>query len=174
MDDDQAPVSTRPYLLRALHEWCTDNGLTPYIVVRVDDTVQVPREFVANDEIVLNISVDATGALHIGNDAIAFKARFGGKARDILVPVDRVAAIYARENGQGMAFAVGEGGDAGAPVPELPAGERPAPVPQDEARGPNPLQSVKGGTARAPADGPSPRPGAPAPKGGRPTLKRIK
>lgn len=100
----QESTSTRPYLIRALYEWCTDNGLTPYVAVRVDDSVQVPREYVKDGEIVLNISFDATSALQLGNDFIEFKARFGGKPREILVPVGRVIAIYARENGQGMAF----------------------------------------------------------------------
>jgi stringent starvation protein B len=98
------PTSTRPYLIRALYEWCTDNGFTPYVAVRVDESVQVPREYVKDGEIVLNISFDATSALQLGNDFIEFKARFGGKPREILVPVGRVIAIYARENGQGMAF----------------------------------------------------------------------
>ena len=97
-------TSTRPYLIRALYEWCTDNGFTPYVAVRVDGSVQVPREFVKDGEIVLNISYDATSSLQLGNDFIEFKARFGGKSREILVPVGRVIAIYARENGQGMAF----------------------------------------------------------------------
>ena len=100
----QESTSTRPYLIRALYEWCTDNGLTPYVAVRVDDSVQVPREYVKDGEIVLNISFDATSALQLGNEFIEFKARFGGKPREILVPVGRVIAIYARENGQGMAF----------------------------------------------------------------------
>ena len=97
-------TSTRPYLIRALYEWCTDNGLTPYVAVLVDETVQVPREHVRNNEIVLNISFDATSSLKLGNDFIEFKARFSGTAREIVVPIDRVLAIYARENGQGMAF----------------------------------------------------------------------
>ncbi len=96
--------STRPYLIRAIHEWCADNGLTPYVAVQVDDVVQVPREYVKNGEIVLNISYDATNGLALGNEFIEFKARFGGVPRDILIPVGRVIAIYARENGQGMAF----------------------------------------------------------------------
>ena len=96
--------STRPYLIRALYEWCTDNGFTPYVAVLVDETVQVPREYVKNGEIVLNISFDATSSLKLGNDFIEFKARFAGTAREINVPVGRVIAIYARENGQGMAF----------------------------------------------------------------------
>jgi len=102
--NEQESTSTRPYLIRALHEWCTDNGFTPYIAVRVDDSVQVPREFVNDGEIVLNVGFDATSSLQLGNDYIEFKARFGGKSRDIMVPVGRVIAIYARENGQGMAF----------------------------------------------------------------------
>lgn len=97
-------TSTRPYLIRALYEWCTDNGFTPYVAVLVDETVQVPKEHVRNNEIVLNISFDATSSLKLGNDFIAFKARFSGTAREILVPINRVLAIYARENGQGMAF----------------------------------------------------------------------
>lgn len=100
----QDSTSTRPYLIRALHEWCSDNGLTPHLAVRVDDSVQVPREYVNDGEIVLNVGLDATSALQLGNDFIEFKARFGGKPRDIMVPVGRVIAIYARENGQGMAF----------------------------------------------------------------------
>ena len=104
MIDAQDSTSTRPYLIRALYEWCTDNGLTPYVAVQVDDTVQVPREYVKDGEIVLNISFDATSALKLGNDLIAFSARFAGKPREIMIPIDRVIAIYARENGQGMAF----------------------------------------------------------------------
>ena len=103
MSQDDLP-STRPYLIRAIHEWCCDNGFTPYIAVAVDEWVQVPREFVKDGEIVLNTSYDATGNLRLGNDLIEFKARFGGVAREIRVPIDHVLAIYARENGQGMAF----------------------------------------------------------------------
>jgi len=104
MKPHSSSASTRPYLLRALHEWCTDNGFTPYVTVSVDDSVKVPRDFVRNGEIVLNVSYDATGGLTLGNDYITFQARFGGVARDIVIPVGRVSAIYARENGQGMAF----------------------------------------------------------------------
>jgi stringent starvation protein B len=96
--------STRPYLIRALHEWCADNGFSPYIAVQVDASVRVPMEFVKNGEIVLNVSMDATSSLKLGNEFIEFKARFGGVAREIVVPVSHVIAIYARENGQGMAF----------------------------------------------------------------------
>ncbi len=104
MVNDATLPSTRPYLIRALFEWCMDCGFTPYLAVQADDSVQVPREFVKNGEIVLNISPDATSGLEIGDEWVEFKARFNGVARDILVPIDRVLAIYARENGQGMAF----------------------------------------------------------------------
>lgn len=116
-------TSTRPYLIRALYEWCTDNGFTPYVAVSVDNTVQVPREHVKNNEIVLNIGFDATSSLTLGNEFIEFKARFGGTAREILVPISHVIAIYARENGQGMAFPLetlaASPGDANAPQPAL-------------------------------------------------------
>lgn len=87
MLNDTAITSTRPYLLRALHEWCSDNGLTPYLAVQVDASVQVPMAFVQDGHIVLNVSYDATSALHMGNDYISFKARFGGKPHDIMLPV---------------------------------------------------------------------------------------
>jgi len=106
---DSQGTSTRPYLIRALHDWCTDNGFTPYLAVYVDGSVQVPTEYVKNNEIVLNVGFEATSGLQLGNDYISFKARFGGVAREILVPTDHVVAIYARENGQGMAFPVPQG-----------------------------------------------------------------
>ena len=164
-------TSTRPYLIRALYDWCTDNGFTPYVAVLVDETVQVPREYVKNGEIVLNISFDATSSLKLGNDFIEFKARFAGTAREIMVPVNRVIAIYARENGQGMAFPV--------PVPGAPAEEAPA-----VSGKPSPLSSVPA----APADegkvvqlvsqddgGKPPEHEPPKPPSGpRPALKRVK
>jgi stringent starvation protein B len=108
MFSDTELPSTRPYLIRALYEWCTENGFTPYVAVKVDGSVQVPREYVQGGEIVLNVSMDATSSLKLGNEFIEFKARFGGKPRDIMVPIHRVMAIYARENGQGMAFPVSD------------------------------------------------------------------
>ena len=96
--------SNKPYLIRALHQWCTDFGFTPFIAVFVDARVEVPMEFVKNDEIVLNLSSEACHQLEIENDWISFQARFGGIPRKILVPVSHVLAIYARENGQGMSF----------------------------------------------------------------------
>ena len=107
--------STRPYLIRALHDWCTDNGFTPYVAVFVDASVQVPVEYVKNNEIVLNVGFEATSGLKLGNEFIEFKARFGGVAREIVVPIDHVIAIYARENGQGMAFPVPSEGAGAAP-----------------------------------------------------------
>jgi stringent starvation protein B len=162
-------TSTRPYLIRALYEWCTDNGFTPYVAVLVDETVQVPREYVKNGEIVLNISYDATSSLKLGNEFIEFKARFAGTAREIMVPVNRVIAIYARENGQGMAFPVA--------VADAPAGEpvasRPSPLssvpaaPTDEAKV---VQLVTPDDGGRPPEGEPPRP----PAGPRPALKRVK
>ena len=100
-------ISTKPYLIRAIHQWCSDQGLTPYISVVVDHRTLVPRQFVQDGQIVLNVSADATQGLVMGNELIAFQARFGGVAQNISIPVDNVAAIYARENGHGMAFEVG-------------------------------------------------------------------
>ena len=96
--------SNKAYLIRALHQWCSDNGFAPFIAVFVDSTVEVPMEFVRDDEIVLNLSTEACHQLQIENDYISFQARFGGVPRKILVPVTHVLAIYARENGQGMSF----------------------------------------------------------------------
>ena len=99
-------TSTTPYLIRAIHQWCGDHGFTPYLAVLVDAQTMVPREYVRNGEIVLNVSMTATHKLDMGNDFIEFQARFNGKARDISIPVNAVSAIYARENGQGMSFEV--------------------------------------------------------------------
>lgn len=99
-------TSTKPYMIRALHEWATDNGYTPHIVVQVDANSRVPRAFVQDGQITLNIGMEATNKLVIGNDFIDFQARFGGKTENISVPVGAVAAIYARETGAGMGFEV--------------------------------------------------------------------
>jgi len=178
-------TSTRPYLIRALYDWCTDNGLTPYVAVAVDETVQVPREYVKNNEIVLNISFYATSSLKLGNDFIEFKARFAGSAREIMVPIGRVIAIYARENGQGMAFPLVVPPSAGAQSP-LEAGAALAlaaivPSPADagsamvsgpDARIVQLVPSNGTGTGRdeepEPPDPPKPQ------QGKRPSLKRIK
>jgi stringent starvation protein B len=97
-------ISTKPYLIRAIYEWCSDSGLTPYLAVAVDQNCQVPMEFVKEGEIVLNIGGGATPNLTINNDWISFNARFGGVAREIMVPVGAVIGIYAKENGQGLFF----------------------------------------------------------------------
>ena len=98
-------VSTKPYLVRAIFDWCNDNGFTPHLAVAVGEGVLVPPEFVRDGEIVLNISPLATNRLEIGNDWVEFQARFGGIARDVRVPISAVRAIFARENGEGMGFA---------------------------------------------------------------------
>jgi stringent starvation protein B len=98
--------STKPYLIRAIHEWCSDQGHTPYLAVAVDEHTQVPMEYVKAGEIALNVSLAATNRLRLGNDWIEFQARFGGVARDISIPIGNVSAIYARETGHGMAFEV--------------------------------------------------------------------
>ena len=97
-------TATTPYLIRAIYEWCCDNGLTPYIAVKVDETTRVPTEYVKNGEIVLNVSANATRNLKIGNDLIQFSARFGGSSREISVPISAVAGIFAKETGHGLAF----------------------------------------------------------------------
>ena len=166
-----AGTSTRPYLIRALHDWCTDNGFTPYVAVFVDAHVQVPLEYVKNNEIVLNVGFEATSALKLGNETIEFKARFGGSSRDIVVPIDHVIAIYARENGQGMAFPMptessvsGDGGaDSDAAAAAATRAARPALI--DVSR----PDAAADRTASEPSDEP-PEP----PSTGRPSLKRVK
>ena len=97
--------SSRPYLIRALYEWIEDNGLTPYILVDATGSeVDVPRKFIDNGRIILNISYDATHNLVLGDESVSFNARFSGSATDVSVPISNVLAIYARENGQGMMF----------------------------------------------------------------------
>ena len=146
--------STRPYLIRALHQWCMDNGFTPYLAVAVDGSVRVPRQHVVDGEIVLNVSTDATGGLNLGDEFIEFKARFGGVPQQVVVPVDRVSAIYARENGQGMAFPVQPSGTLDTRQGERDAAHAAASTPAGKAE-----KSEQ-------SDGP--------PNGTRPTLKRIK
>ncbi|MCL2345599.1 MAG: ClpXP protease specificity-enhancing factor [Desulfobulbus sp.] len=137
--------STKPYLLRAIWEWCSDNGYTPHLAVQVDPRTNVPREFVRDGQIVLNIGPEATNKLQMGNELIEFQARFAGVARQLSVPVEQVAAIYARENGAGMAFEIETDGATSdfAAAPALDRGE----------------------AEREPE---------PPPAGGRPKLQRIK
>lgn len=146
MSVQSATPSTKPYLVRAIHEWCCDNGFTPYLAVVVDGGTRVPIEFVRDGQIVLNIGSEATNRLRLGNDAIEFQARFGGVVRDISVPIGNVAAIYARENGAGMAFDVEtddiatDAADAAPPAADAP---EPAPEPPPPAPGRPRLQRVK-------------------------------
>ena len=170
-------ISTKPYMLRAIYEWCTDSGFTPYLAVKVDAATTVPLEFVKKGEIVLNISYGATSGLKMDNDAIHFRARFGGISREIYVPVHNVLAIYANENGQGMAFEV--------TTPSADA----TPSPASTAPEPSPLQLAPIAASPAPAlasvpsrDQAAPKPATPSSdgddeppkKGGRPTLTVIK
>ena len=139
--------STKPYLVRAIWEWCCDNGLTPHIAVQVDARTVVPREFVRDGQIVLNLGSDATNKLQIGNEFVEFQARFGGVARQLTVPITQVSAIYARENGAGMAFDI----------------EAPSARPNDT----DGIDSPAGADEDEP---PAPK----RPPGGRPNLQRVK
>lgn len=156
-------ISTKPYMLRAIYEWCTDSGYTPYLAVKVDASTTVPMEYVKKGEIVLNISFGATSGLKMDNDSIRFHARFGGVSREIYVPVNNVMAIYANENGQGMAFEP-QLGFAESPTEQETSA--PAPV---LAAVPAPAAEVKSEAPSAPDDD-----NEPPKKGGRPTLTRIK
>jgi len=170
MEPTPEPTSSQPYLIRAWHEWCTDNGLTPYVTVAVDASVQVPREFVKDGEIVLNISYDSTMGLQIGNDYLAFKARFGGVARDVMVPVDHVMAIFARENGQGMAF----------PKASQAAAGDASQTSEAQSKGSASAEPASSHLASVPAAAvadtqkPAKEPAATSKAGNRPTLTRIK
>lgn len=110
--------STKPYFIRALWQWCIDQGETPYLVVAVDEHTQVPAGYVKEGQITLNIGLDATNQLDIGNEFIAFQARFGGVAQQIFVPVERVAAIFSRESNEGMGFEVTDVVAVGAIAPQ--------------------------------------------------------
>jgi stringent starvation protein B len=146
-------ISTKPYILRALYEWCVDNGYTPHLAVKVDSRTQVPSEYVKNGEITLNVSPSAVHKLQMGNELIEFSARFAGVARQISVPVGNVYAVYARETGHGMTFDVDSTKPATQAVAEAePAAPREAPA-----------------ALPAPAQEPPKKPG-----GGKPTLRRIK
>ena len=97
-------IPTKPYMIRAIHEWCVDNGLTPHLLVVVNAQCRVPKAYVKDGEIVLNLNHTATKDLHIDNEAVSFSARFGGVSQNLYVPIDAVKGIFARENGQGMFF----------------------------------------------------------------------
>lgn len=122
-----APVtSRRPYLLRAMHEWITDNSQTPHIVVDAAVAgVQVPPQHIKDGKIILNVSLSAAQGLSLGNEALSFRARFGGVSQDIVVPIAAIIGIYSRESGQGMIFGDNES-PAGSPPPSPPV---PTPAP---------------------------------------------
>ena len=168
-------TSTKPYLIRALYEWCSDNGYTPYLSVRVDETTKVPREFVKDGEIVLNVSAVATRNLTIDNDLIQFSARFGGVSREVSIPIGCVAGIFGRECGHGMLFL--PGGEVALVQP--PPSAAPAPVQPPAlvaAPATTPTQApalVPAGAQGADSDGPPPA-GAPASGHGKARLKVVK
>ncbi|HEX8986932.1 MAG TPA: ClpXP protease specificity-enhancing factor [Rhodocyclaceae bacterium] len=126
-------ISTKPYLLRAIYEWCIDQGFVPYMTVAVDARTRVPREHVKNGQITLNIGPEASHQLMMGNEEITFQARFNGAAFPVVIPVDAVAAIFARENGMGMSFEVGPAAAAAAPE-EAPTEPEPETPPPDKPR----------------------------------------
>jgi stringent starvation protein B len=155
-------ISTKPYLLRAIYEWCTDSGFTPHIAVKVDAATTVPMEYVRKGEIVLNISYGATSGLKMDNDAVHFKARFNGVSREIYIPVANVLAIYANENGQGMAFEVAQ------TAAEI------APAARHEPAVESSVPSLAAVSTDEPSSSAPDGGGEPPKKGGRPTLTRIK
>jgi len=138
------PASTTPYLIRAIYEWCVDGGFTPYLAVKVNARTRVPMEFVRNGEIVLNVSADATRNLTIGNDGIQFSARFSGTSRELSIPIDAVTGIFAKENGQGLAFPQSDeapeiAGDGESDEDRSPPDDPPTPPPSGRPK----LQVVK-------------------------------
>ena len=139
-----ADVSTKPYFIRAIYEWCSDCGYTPYLSVRVDERTRIPLEYVKNGEIVLNVSLNATRNLTINNELIQFSARFNGVSHEVSIPVDRVQGIFARENGQG-AFFTGEPLAALAAAPAAPS----MAAAEVDAEPPRPPATGTGTTGRA-------------------------
>jgi len=106
--------STKPYLIRAIYDWCSDSALTPYLAVKVTEQTRVPKAYVKDGEIVINLSMDAVRNLHIGNEEITCGGRFGGVSHGLVVPIDAVIGIFAKETGQGLVF---QGNDS---IPTLP------------------------------------------------------
>lgn len=195
--------STKPYLVRAIYEWCSDNGFTPYIAVAVNHQTRVPIAHVRNGEIVLNVSALATHRLQLTNTEVSFTARFSGVAEEIWVPIEQVVAIYAKETGHGMAFDVpkpmaeDDTGSTDAPEPGLAAPISRAKKPSAGAgRSPSTRRpsvglappavlasSEKTKLSLQPDPSPDSEPGGPGPKTpgpkaagsqGRPTLRRVK
>ncbi|MCB1916035.1 MAG: ClpXP protease specificity-enhancing factor [Rhodocyclaceae bacterium] len=143
--------STKPYLIRAIYEWCVDQGFTPYVAAAVDERTRVPPGYARDGQIVLNVSADATNGLQLGNDLVTFQARFAGKVQSISIPVENVLAIYARENGHGMAFEVEAPGHDHALDAETEApvsGEPPAPETDPDPDPDPPPAGGKGGHLR--------------------------
>lgn len=133
--------SSRPYLIRALYEWLADNDLTPYLAVDATiENVMVPSQHIQDGQIVLNIAMTAVRELDISNEAVTFSARFGGVPQQVYVPVAAVLAIYAKENGQGMAFGH---------EPELPDPEPKGPVAVDAE--PEPVKEEKESESKRPS-----------------------
>jgi stringent starvation protein B len=162
-------ISTKPYLLRALYEWCVDNGYTPHLAVKVDSRSQVPTEYVKNGEITLNVSPSAVHKLQMGNELVEFSARFAGVARQISVPVTCIYALYARETGHGMTFDVDAPKAAGQADAERENGkESTKPSPSNEAGPALPAPITVATTSPAPSTEPT------KPTGGKPQLRRIK
>ncbi len=122
-----AMSSNRPYLLRAIYDWISDNNLTPYVLVdALIEGVRVPPQVIKNGQVVLNLAMRAVANLDLGNEWISFSARFSGVSQTINIPVQAVLALYAQENGQGMMFPAEEGGD-NPPPPDVPDDAPPAP-----------------------------------------------
>ncbi|WP_447553183.1 ClpXP protease specificity-enhancing factor [Vreelandella sp. EE22] len=157
--------SSRPYIARALYQWLLDNDLTPHLVVDATQAgVEVPRQFVQNGQIVLNVAPTAVRDLFMENEAIGFSARFGGQPMQVMIPIQALIAIYARENGEGMVFGH---------EPELEEDEETAVTPDDEAgdsTGPQ-LSVTKPTVDEAGSDSPASEAGKPKKK---PTLRVVK
>jgi stringent starvation protein B len=115
-------LSTKPYLIRAIYDWCADSGFTPYLAVRVNGQTRVPTAYIKDGEIVLNLSTDAVRNLHMGNDEITCGGRFGGVPHEINVPIATVIGIFAKENGQGLVF---QGQESTPTPPDNPGGDKP-------------------------------------------------
>ncbi|WP_254063437.1 ClpXP protease specificity-enhancing factor [Rhodanobacter sp. L36] len=119
--------SNRPYLLRAIYDWISDNNLTPYVLVDAGfEGVRVPPQVIKNGQVVLNLAMRAVANLDLGNEWISFQARFSGVSQAIHIPVQSVLALYAQENGQGMMFPADESGDT-PPSPASEPGDEPPP-----------------------------------------------
>ena len=136
-------ISTKPYLIRAIYDWCTDNNYTPYLAVRVDKNTQVPAGYVKDGEIILNISMDAVHNLQMGNEDIRCNGRFGGVAHQLIVPVAAVIGIFAKESGQGLVFQGQEPVTSEAAPAAGPAGDEPPEPPAPATPGRPHLRVVK-------------------------------